>query len=405
MRAKGSENPMNKIIKIYRLFSKREITAAVGAIVLIAAAFALFSAKYMCCYEFFVNGRSIGFSRSQDCYERIKADVNNEISADFGESEIITAEAISVPVIIRKSDVTEYDEFFDNIAVMSPCMRYAYSLMINGERTISFAAEDDMHTAVRTVVDEYASGGEAQVSEEIGGDDGFVSIADIYGVEDAVNYIKSNGLINVHSVVEATYNEEIAYDEQTVEDADKYTDYCRIVQSGENGEKQISARLVLENGAETAREIISETVIKQPVAQICSVGVKIRPAGVGTGEFIFPTSGTISSRFGERWGKSHDGIDIANGLGTDIYAADDGKVIFSGVQNGYGNIIIIDHGNGYTTKYAHCSQLEKSVGDVVKKGDLIAKSGNTGRSTGNHVHFEICRDGEAVNPLDFVDCT
>lgn len=394
---------MDKILKIYKIFSKREIVAMIGTIIAIAAGFILFSMKYMCCFEFFVNGRSIGFSQSAEYYEQIKADVNREIAKSFGEGEMISAQAVSVPRIILKSGLTEYQDFFDNIALMSPCMRYGYSLVINGEPKISFATEDDMHTAVQAVIDEYSAGGDAHISEDISEKDGFVSIAGIYGVEAAKQYIKNNGLINVHSVVEKTYNEEIAYEEQTVEDSNMYSDQQTVIQTGENGEKEINARLTIENGVETAHEIISETVIKQPVAQICSVGVKIRPVGVGTGDFIFPTLGSISSRFGERWGRSHDGIDIANSLGTDIYASDDGKVTFSGVQNGYGNIIIIDHGNGYTTKYAHCSELIKNVGDVVKKGDLIAKSGNTGRSTGNHVHFEICRDGTPLNPLDFVN--
>lgn len=393
---------MNKLLKIYRLFTTREIVAMIGTITAITAMFFLFSMKYMCCFEFFVNGRSIGFSQSAEYYEQVKEDVNREIAKSFGENEMITAQAVSVPRIIRRDDVTEYRDFYDNIALMSPCMRYGYSLVVNGERKIGFATEDDMHTAVQAVIDEYGAGGDVHITDDISSQDGFISIADIYGVEDAEKYIKDNGLINVHSVVEKTYSEEIAYEEQTVENADMYSDQQIVIQTGENGEKEINEKLTIENGVETSREIISETITKQPVAQICSVGIKVRPKGIGTGSFIFPTSGSISSRFGERWGRVHEGIDIANGLGTDIYAADDGKVTFSGVQNGYGNIIIIDHGNGYITKYGHCSELLKNVGDIVQKGDVIAKSGNTGRSTGNHVHFEICKDGTAVNPLDFV---
>jgi len=115
-----------------------------------------------------------------------------------------------------------------------------------------------------------------------------------------------------------------------------------------------------------------------------------------------PVSGSISSKFGERWGKFHKGIDIAASTGTNVYAFADGKVIFSGLQNSYGNLLIIDHGNGFKTYYAHNSKLLVSSGEFVKKGEHIAEVGNTGNSTGSHCHFEIRKNDSPVNPLSYI---
>lgn len=118
----------------------------------------------------------------------------------------------------------------------------------------------------------------------------------------------------------------------------------------------------------------------------------------------WPTYGRISSNFGYRvhpitkTKDFHTGIDIANSSRTSIYAAGSGKVIFSGYRNGYGKTIIIDHGYGYVTLYAHNSSLLVERGDRITKGDKIAKMGRTGSSTGIHLHFEVRKYGTQIDP-------
>lgn len=118
--------------------------------------------------------------------------------------------------------------------------------------------------------------------------------------------------------------------------------------------------------------------------------------------FSWPATGRISSRFGPRWGRMHNGLDLAINTGTPVRAAAAGRVTFSGDNGGYGLLIKIDHGNGIETRYAHNSRLVARVGQRVARGDLIAYSGNTGNSTGPHLHFEIRRNGVALDPLDFL---
>ena len=118
--------------------------------------------------------------------------------------------------------------------------------------------------------------------------------------------------------------------------------------------------------------------------------------------------GWVSSRYGRRTdpfsGRSswHNGFDIAGPVGTDIMAVAGGVVVFSGTNGGFGLFIEINHGNGYVTRYAHCNELLVKVGDVVSRGQLIAHMGNTGRSTGPHLHLEVLKDGKSQDPSKYI---
>ncbi|MCG8515562.1 MAG: peptidoglycan DD-metalloendopeptidase family protein [Halanaerobiales bacterium] len=119
-------------------------------------------------------------------------------------------------------------------------------------------------------------------------------------------------------------------------------------------------------------------------------------------KFISPVAGRISSFYGMRWGRMHEGIDYAVSIGTPIKAARSGKVIYSGWASGYGKTIVIEHQKGLRTLYGHNSELLVYGGQWVEQGRTIALSGNTGRSTGPHLHFEIQINGKAVDPLIYL---
>lgn len=118
--------------------------------------------------------------------------------------------------------------------------------------------------------------------------------------------------------------------------------------------------------------------------------------------FDWPVRGRISSTYGPRWGKMHNGLDIAISTGTPVKAAADGRITFAGWNGGYGILVIIDHGNGIETRYAHNSRLNVKVGQKVTRGETVAYSGNTGVSTGPHVHFEIRYRNNPVNPQTYL---
>lgn len=109
-----------------------------------------------------------------------------------------------------------------------------------------------------------------------------------------------------------------------------------------------------------------------------------------------------TSPFGRRWGRAHEGIDMAGPVGTPIYSTGDGVVIFAGWQSGYGNLIKIQHELGTETRYGHLSKIRVKVGQKVSRGSKIGDMGNTGRSTGSHLHYEVRVNGRAVNPMSFI---
>lgn len=147
---------------------------------------------------------------------------------------------------------------------------------------------------------------------------------------------------------------------------------------------QVQARLVIPGAQAQAAALRRDAVVSAD-------GRLIR-------NFDWPLRGRISSRYGPRWDRIHHGLDVAVPVGTPIRSAAGGVVSFSGAMGGYGNIVIIDHGNGVETRYAHTSRNIVRVGQRVQRGDLIAYSGNTGNSTGPHLHFEVRQRGQSVNP-------
>jgi murein DD-endopeptidase MepM/ murein hydrolase activator NlpD len=120
------------------------------------------------------------------------------------------------------------------------------------------------------------------------------------------------------------------------------------------------------------------------------------------GGLAWPVNGPITSPFGMRWGTLHPGLDIGAGMGTPIRAAGSGRVIVAGYEGGYGNLVVIDHGNGIATAYGHQSSIAVAVGQDVTKGQVIGYVGSTGFSTGPHLHFQVRVDGSPVDPLGYL---
>lgn len=175
----------------------------------------------------------------------------------------------------------------------------------------------------------------------------------------------------------------------------------KVQQQQEKGLKNVFSKITVKNEKIISKKTVSEKIIKNSKDKIILVGSK-NPAVLGITCFSKPSRGSISSDFGRRWGRMHNGIDIASCSGSPIYAAYEGNVTFSGWQDGYGKLIIIQHGDGLETRYGHCSELLVKEGDIVKENSLIARVGSTGRSTGPHLHFEVRKNGTPVNPIEYL---
>lgn len=208
--------------------------------------------------------------------------------------------------------------------------------------------------------------------------------------------------VSVQVVEEYKIEEEFTPEPIVTEDAERYVTYRKQVSPGKKGKKEITINKIYVDGLlqETINKEIE--VIDKGESEKIVVGTKKLPAKAATGKFRSPTSGRVTSSFGSRWGRMHQGIDIANSQGTPIYAADGGTVKSASWQGAYGNLVVIDHGNGFQTYYGHASQIVVKIGQKVAKGEKIALMGSTGRSTGSHLHFEIRKDGVAKNPANYI---
>jgi len=212
--------------------------------------------------------------------------------------------------------------------------------------------------------------------------------------------------LSVRVVTNETYEQEIPSPVEYIETAELYVGDTKVKEQGEDGLALVNAQVTYVNNVELDREILSSQTLKEATTTYTYTGTTPRPVTASNGYFIWPVRGTITSNFGGRnlWGSYdfHLGLDIACRTGTGIKAADGGTVIKSGWHGSYGKLVAIRHDNGIVTYYGHNSSLEVSVGDKVYKGQHIAEMGSTGRSTGNHCHFEVRYKGERQNPMNYL---
>lgn len=205
--------------------------------------------------------------------------------------------------------------------------------------------------------------------------------------------------LSIEADQKVQYNLVVAYKSQKIEDENLPKGTTVLVQAGKTGIQRVDAQVKRINGEKVEHIVEGAELVQEPVDEIVRIGTK----AAATGSFMKPTNGRLSSPFGPRWGSFHRGIDLACPIGTQVVAADGGVVTRVRTHAGsYGNYLDIDHGNGYTTRYAHLNSIEVKVGQKLQKGDPIAKSGNTGRSTGPHLHFEVCNKGNLEDPLKHI---
>lgn len=220
--------------------------------------------------------------------------------------------------------------------------------------------------------------------------------------DDIVDVTKWQPVLSVKTVEVETEKQVINYTTIYKTDASLKKGKTVVVRAGVEGRKIATYRLTKINGMLTDEELINETVLSKPSSAIVRRGSKIIK-GEGTGNFRWPVSGArISSSYGFRWGRLHKGIDFISSNRT-IMAADAGRIVYAGYKSDYGYHIIIDHRNGYQTLYGHLRSMSVRVGDVVEAGEKIGIMGNTGDSTGTHLHFEVHKNGIIRNPAAYMN--
>jgi len=331
-----------------------------------------------------VNGQAVLYMESKELAQQLLdkllqehskvADDENLVSVGFAEDVQV------VEGIVVAAWISSWDNAWSmiNLGTVTP---QVYTVK-EGDSLWSIARAHDMY-----VTDIVASNGIQEDS--------------ILALGQSIILSKPTPLVTVVAQVEG--NETVPIPYQTITENDNSVNGIKVKTEGKNGEKFIAYTATLRNGVVESKNIIEEKVIKAAVDKVVVKGRSVQVAsrsggGTSTGKLHWPVSGSISQSFG----RGHTGMDIAGASGSAIGAADGGTVTFAGWQGGYGNFIIINHGNGIVTRYAHCSKLLVQKGQKVSQGQTIGLRGSTGRSTGPHLHFEVMVGGAFRNPISYL---
>ena len=335
-------------------------------------------------YELMVNGESMGIVKNFDMLNQtlddIKAQYVNEntVNAEF-------VEEVRIEPVYMADLVSTIGEVQERLAE-NTTGETTYTV-VSGDTFNGIAHANDMAVSDLKVLNPDVNVNRLQ-------------IGDVLNVKE---YIPK---LSVRTVEDQTYREPIECPVVKVEDSSMYKGDTKVLVQGTEGEALINATVTFVNGTEKEREINSSTTLREPTTTTMAVGTKEKPKTASKGYYIWPATGRINSYFGGRYifgsYSYHGGIDIKVSYGQAIKAADGGTVTFAGYKGTYGYLVIIKHDNGTQTYYAHNSSLLVKAGDKVYQGQTIAKGGSTGRSTGNHCHFEVRVNGTAVNPLNYL---
>ncbi|HAS05607.1 MAG TPA: hypothetical protein DCR83_01825 [Eubacterium sp.] len=215
---------------------------------------------------------------------------------------------------------------------------------------------------------------------------------------DSITVTVPKSEISVITKYQMTYEEDYEAEPNYQDDDTNYRGTNTVISEGTTGHRAVTAEVTYSNGNETGRTYIKEDIIKESIPKTIAVGTLTPPT------YLKPISGgSFSSGFGYRWGSLHKGVDWSVSQGTTVTAAAAGTVTRAGWFADYGYCVDITHSNGTMTRYGHLSSIKVSVGQSVTQGQAIAASGNTGYSTGPHLHFEIWVGGVPVNPLNYVN--
>lgn len=350
----------------------------------------------------YADGRPLGLIENPDALSAAVDAIEQSASSLAGEEYTLPVTIETRTLRAPESQFLTDEELTDDLIAASGELDTLAVISVDGEQAGVCRTADDAQALLDRVKAQYTTAADenADFLQDVRVD----SVVAQTSLTDDLGTLYSDlaPRLDVTSTRAVTYTETIPYETITQENDQLDQTYRATLQEGSAGEAVVTAEIQTVDGQEHGRTILARTVLSEATDEIVEVGT--RNVGIGTGEFDLPVYGyTFTSGFKWRWGKLHSGVDLAVAEGTPVYAADNGKVIVAEDSgNGYGNYIIIDHQNGFKTLYGHNSELLVSVGDIVAKGDKIALSGNTGNSTGPHLHFEVHVNDEKVDPQQYL---
>lgn len=337
-------------------------------------------------YELNIDGTKMGIFNSKEEAESLIEDVKEHFIASYDKESLIdvtTVENIEIrQVKATNSEIQKKEDLIDYI-IKGTDEEKTY-IVEKGDNYWNIAEYFNMS------LDDLVSANPQSDPENI-------------QIGDELNLIVPKPFINVQVKRKVIQEEKMPFETEYAYVSYMYNDETVVSKAGKYGISEIEAIVTEQNGIQLAKEVVSEKIIAEPLTQLVTTGTQDPPPKKGTGYFINPLPGAmISSRFGSRSGGFHLGQDMAKASGSSIKAADGGTVTFAGWSGSYGYMVDIDHGGGFSTRYAHCSDLYVSAGEKVYQGKAIAAVGSTGVSSGPHLHFEVRKYGSVVNPASYI---
>lgn len=306
-------------------------------------------------------------------------------------------------------DYAGYSLLATSDEVFSPMITTA-ALYVDGEMIGATSDYNALSDALDRVLAEYRAEYDDETTTEFANDveivKGDYSDAEMMTADELVEAAGDKFSISLST--DMFYTVAVDYETEYEYDDTQGTSYSEAVTEGVEGEASVTLRTTFVDGVQTDCVQTDYEITKEPVNEVIIMGSNeniVSYSASGTFGWPVPYTTAITSYYGYRWGTIHTGIDISDsGIdGQEIVASDAGTVEWAGYDDsGYGNYVIIDHGNGYKTLYGHCSSLAVSAGESVSKGETIAYVGSTGDSTGAHLHFEIRNADERLDPMQFL---
>lgn len=404
---------------IGRLHSSR--LRAVLAAGTVAAAVAVIvtanAANYTAGVAVKLDGKTVGYVLNEEA----AADVENTVQEKIYGNKMGLMTVEYEETLVKRNKLSDDNEVADSVLNSMDGVKKCSALTVDGEIMAVADDRDTLEQALASLV-EYYTGDDF----EFIGYENDLSIIDIYvtdgstdGIADSTEDILAGmaGISVLTARVENGYDVELPYDTVVTYDNSHTSSYSKVMSKGQNGSGFVSERVYYCNGKRVSSGVIYSEIINAPVNEeivkgICEESVTTTAGGYvpaskaigGKGSMIFPCAVTSRTYISSFWGdgRGHRGVDIASPYGSDIYAAMDGVVTFSGTKGAYGKCIIVKHSNGLETLYSHNSRNLVKAGEIVTAGQVIAKVGATGNATGNHLHFSVMLNGEMVNPAPYI---
>ena len=349
-----------------------------------------------------VGGQPIGAAADAATAQAVAAAIQSDLDITTGGTGTLGADLDCRTGFVLKSDVLDADDLRQAILDALDGVSDLAAILVSGEPVVYCDSTADAETAIDAVRVAYQEGNEdtSPVFLEPITVRTMAAPSD-YAAQRGVAASELTSAVDVRVYETVFYTEAIPYETVTRENVEMPVDETAVVQEGRSGEAAVNAQVVKINGKVRERTIVSRAVLAEPQKRIVEIGTK-KP-GVGSGTLACPLADyTLTSGFQTETRARHAGVDLGVPTGSTVMAADDGRVIVAEWSDSYGYYVVLDHGNGMQTLYAHNSGLTVQAGDTVQKGDQIAISGGTGNSSGPHVHFEVHKDGVAVDPAAYV---